>query len=265
MYKLNLVGMVVLSLGVAGGAAWLALKKSPAPHREQERIDFLVRSLGDRNPDVRRKAEAELRQMGPKAVVALQAAVDSSDKAVADRARKLLDELQPRETPQPVVDCKVEPKKDEPKIVEKPARTGVEIELVQPQAGIARFYVRMTNFDAQPYVVARKRVGARFTYGRYARFEILDSRGERILDVFEDPTPAEIELLAAAPGQTLDLFAGQGDGTAGVLRKLPKGEYRIRFVYDATAGYRQAAHGAKEGASLPSQEFASAFLTLRVD
>lgn len=268
MYRLRLIAMVVLSAGVIAGAATLALRSSDETDPEKERIDFLVRNLGDRNPDVRRKAEAELRQMGPKAAEALRAALQSSDKTIADRARKLLEDIEKKDaTAVANVEKKEEAKTEEKTQPEPVALSGVSIELLPAPDG-ARYYVRLTNHDSVPYLVAREKVQGRWCYGRYARFEITDSQGHtRMLSAesHEAAVTGQPEVVVVGPGETLDLFAGQDDGMTQMSEKLAPGTYSVRFVYDASsAAYRHGIQNAAGASPLPPQALASAAVEIKV-
>lgn len=267
MYRVRLIAMVVLSAGVIAGAATLALRSSGKTDPEKERIDFLVRSLGDRNPDVRRKAEAELRQMGPKAAEALRVALQSSDKTIADRARKVLEDIEKKDATA-VADAHKEVTKPEEKNPPEPvALQGVSIELIPAPDG-ARFYIRLTNHDSVPYLVAREKVQGRWCYGRYARFEITDSQGRaRVLSAesHEAAVAGEPEVVVVLPGDSLDLFAGQDDGMTQIPEKLAPGTYSVRFVYDASAAaYRHGIRNAAGASPLPPQALASAAVELKV-
>jgi hypothetical protein len=268
MYKLRLIAMVVLSSGVIAGAAALALRSGDPVDPEKDRIDFLVRSLGDRNPDVRRKAEAELRQLGPKASEALRTAMHSSDRSISDRARKLLEEIDNRETA-----ASKNPRSNDsagnndPVPPEIPSFRSVSIELLPAPDG-GRYYVRLTNHDSVPYVIARENVQGRWCYGRHARFEVTDAQGRtqsfaaESHDASVSGTP---DLVVVGPGETLDLFAGQDDGMTQIPEKLAPGTYSVRFVYDAAStGYRHGVQNAPSGAPLPPQEFASAAVEITI-
>src|SRR5262245_11690188 len=89
MPKINVVAMVVLCLGVAGGAAVLALR-APAIKVDAPRVDRLIRRLGDTDPDLRREAERELKDLGKKAEPALKEAARGPDPVIAERARAIL-------------------------------------------------------------------------------------------------------------------------------------------------------------------------------
>lgn len=266
MYRLRLIAMVVLSAGVIAGAATLALRSDDQTDPEKERIDFLVRSLGDRNPDVRRKAEAELRKMGPKAAEALRAATRSADASLADRARRILDEIEKKDAAAVAnVDKKEEAKQDEKP--QPPAAKGVEIQLIPAPDG-DRFYVRLTNHDGVPYLVAREKVQGRCCYGRYARFEITDSQGHmRVIaaESHETAPAGQPEVLVVGPGETLDLYAGQDDGMTQIAEKLAAGTYTVRFIYDAAAApYKHGVQSATGASPLPSEALASAPVEIKI-
>ncbi len=273
MYKINLAAMIVLSIAVAGGAAFLALRKTAPDASQKERVDYLVRCLGDGSPDVRRQAEADLRKMGPAAAEALRAASQSGDPRVADRAKGILKEFEGRSDSVAVQDPKGKPRKNPLAGVEPAAARGVSVELLSSQEQIRgetpRFYVRMTNHDSIPYLVARVRVAGQALYSRFARFEIVDSQG-RISTVPADAgsglAAAEPDLLVLGPGETLDLFAGQGDSMTSLPASLEPDEYRIRFLYDAASesAYRHVVQGVATASPLPPQLLASAPVTVRI-
>lgn len=268
MYKLRVALIVVLSGGVVAGAAALALRRSGDEDPQKGRVEFLVRSLGDPNPDVRRRSEEELRRLGPGALAALREASRSSDPRVAERALKLLREMEAAaestskpETGGPVV---------RPEVRETPEPRGVTVELaVSPDRGRPRFYVRITNRDAAPYLVARDRADGRIFYGRYARFELVDAEGRTLVVAAEspgDPAATKTEFIAVASGETLDLFAGQDDSRTAIGAALAPGTYRVRFLYDASEGspYREAVQAADGAAPLPPRTLASAPVRIAV-
>lgn len=268
MYKINLAAMVVLSVAVTGGTAYLALRKKAPDTSRKDRIDYLVRCLGDGSPDVRRQAETELRKLGPAAAEALRTASQSSDPRVADRAKEILKEVE--ESSETVAARK--PTEEPPRAVEPTVSRGVSIELLSSQeqvrGGIPRFYVRMTNHDSIPYLVARVRVAGQMSYSRFARFEVADSEG-RVSAVPADAgsgPAAEPDLVVLGPGETLDLFAGQGDSMTSLPASLEPGEYRIRFLYDAAAesAYRHVVQGTAAASPLPPELLASAPVTVRI-
>src|SRR5215471_16050007 len=107
MPKLNTVLMAVLAVGVIAATAFLTLRPTPAQEIEPAQVQKLLRKLGDSDPDVRREGEAGFRGLGPAAVAPLREASKSSDRVLADRASKLLQEFQPASsdlicTPKPV-------------------------------------------------------------------------------------------------------------------------------------------------------------------
>ena len=97
MPKLNVIGMVVLSLSVAAGAAVMALRTGPS--RGNPQVDKLIRRLGDSDPDLRREAERELKDLGRAAEPALKKAAEGPDRAVAERARAILGFPKPEPVP----------------------------------------------------------------------------------------------------------------------------------------------------------------------
>lgn len=95
MPKLNAVLMAVLAVAVIGATAFLTLRPAPAQAIEPAQVQKLLRKLADSDPDVRREGEAGLRQAGAASVAPLRDASKSSDRVLAERAAKLLQELQP--------------------------------------------------------------------------------------------------------------------------------------------------------------------------
>lgn len=261
MYKLNLAAMLVLSLSVAGGTAYLSLRKTDPDASKTERIEYLVRSLGDPNPNVRRQAESELRTMGPVTVDALRQAAQSPDREVADRAKRLLREFEP-------VAASDDSRPEERPVAPVESR-GVTVELAsQETAGRLRFYVRMTNHDSIPYTVARERVPGGYRYSGFARFEVSDAAGHVTVVPTEGPTASvsgTLEFVVLGAGETLDLYAGQADSMTSLPLELVPGEVRVRFLYDATAQspYQHVVRGASPAGPLPPQLLASAWVSVR--
>ena len=95
MPKLNVVLMAVLAAGVIAGLAYLTLRPTVVRPMDPAHVQKLIRKLGDSDPDVRREGEAGLRQAGAASIVPLREASKSPDRLLADRAAKLLGELQP--------------------------------------------------------------------------------------------------------------------------------------------------------------------------
>jgi hypothetical protein len=252
MPKRNLIGMVALSLLVAGGAALLALQ-AKAPDRELADLGSLIRQLGDPDPDIRRDAEREIRTLGPRAAPALKEAASGADPAVAERARSLLERMKPETVS---TDIRTTPVDPDPAPV--PRRTEVTLQVasssVRPGEPL-RFYLRLHNGGRQPLLIARHRLGSAALYGAYAAFERIDREG-RVAAVSIEPQPGEDdespepELIAVAAGESIDL----GAASTGALRIGTPGVYTLRFVYDASEGgaYRKAIAGAHlKGAVLP--------------
>ena len=99
MPKLNAVLMAVLSVAVIAAMGFLTLRPAPAQEIAPAQVQKLLRKLADSDPDVRREGEAGLRQAGAASVAPLREAAQSSDRVLADRAAKLLRELQPAPAP----------------------------------------------------------------------------------------------------------------------------------------------------------------------
>ena len=95
MPKLNAVLMVVLAVAVIGATAFLTLRPAPAREIEPAQVQKLLRKLADPDPDIRREGEAGLRQAGTAAVTPLRDASKSSDRVLAERASKLLQQVDP--------------------------------------------------------------------------------------------------------------------------------------------------------------------------
>jgi hypothetical protein len=95
MPKLNAVLMVVLAVAVIGATAFLTLRPAPARTIEPAQVQKLLRKLADSDPDIRREGEAGLRQAGTAAIPPLRDASKSSDRMLAERASKLLQQLDP--------------------------------------------------------------------------------------------------------------------------------------------------------------------------
>ncbi|GEM_PF-6894560 len=272
MYLIRVVLIAVLSLGVTAGAAYLALRRSNREDPEKTRIELLVRNLGDRNPDVRRNAESELRRFGPKAAEALREAGRSSNPAVAERAKKLLTEIGKPSDSVGKTDRPPERRPEETKN-SPPEGAGVQVDISLSQEnfrGIPRFYVRLVNRDAAPYVVLRDRAHGRFYYGRFARFEIVDAQGKTVVvpaDVLPPSTAAKPEAVVLSSGESLDLYAGQDDSMTGIGATLEPGSYSLRFLYDASSegAYRRVLLTASGGGvPLPPMVLASAAVRFTV-
>ena len=86
---------LIVAAGICGPAALGADEQKPAARNQQEadsaqRIDKLIRQLGDKDYFVRKHAQEELGRMGFEAFDALNAATDDEDLEIASRARYLL-------------------------------------------------------------------------------------------------------------------------------------------------------------------------------
>ncbi len=264
MPKLNLIGMVVLSLAVAGAAAVLALR-SEGPRPDTRRLGTLLRQLGDPDPDIRRDAERELKALGPKATAALRDAAEGPDPAIAGRARALLG-LKPLELPR-------EPKGGGVAVADPPAPVeGVRLSLqvtsnpARPGEAV-RYYLRLHNGGRKAIAIACHRRNGPAIYVAFGSFERIDAEG-RVVALREDPDPdteddpAELVLLTVAPGETLDLAPG-----AGVLRVGASGAFNVRFAYEASDGsaYRKALTGSHHAASaLPAERIVSNAVAVNV-
>jgi len=240
MPKLNLIGMVALSLVVAGGAALLALQ-GPGPERDQPAVGSLIRQLGDPDPDIRRDAERELRTLGPRAEPALKEAASGADTAVAERARVLLERMKPETVSNPV---RTTPIVAEPAAISGRPELMLQIGSATTRSGEPlRYYLRLHNGSKLPLLIARHRVGSVALYGTYGAFERVDGEG-RVSTIALDPPAVEVaetyeaEVVAVAPGETLDLAIA----SPGALRFDASGTFTVRFVYEAGEGsaYRKA-------------------------
>lgn len=108
MPKLNAVLMAVFAVGVIVALAVLTLRPTPAAELDSAQVQRLLRKLGDADPDLRREGEEGLRRMGPAAHEPLRQASKSPDRRLAERASKLLLELQPSTAPSEPVSAPTE-------------------------------------------------------------------------------------------------------------------------------------------------------------
>ena len=95
MPKLNAVLMAVFAVAVIAATAFLTLRPTPAQELQPAQVEKMLRKLGDSDPDIRREGEAAFRGLGTAAIVPLRDASRSGDRVLAERAAKLLQELQP--------------------------------------------------------------------------------------------------------------------------------------------------------------------------
>jgi hypothetical protein len=254
MPKLNLIGMVVLCLAVAAGAAVMALRTGNG-QADTPRYDKLIRSLGDTDPDLRREAERELKQLGPKAEPALKEAARGSDPAVAERARALLG-MKKVELPHEGPGSQASVPVSEPavrltlQIASSPRRADEPV----------MYYLRLHNDTKRSLVIARRQRDGRPDYREFGGFERIDAEG-RVVELIAalpapgDDEPSTVEAVVVAPGDSVDLVPGSG-----LLRVGASGTFRIRYVYDAAEGseYREwlaTVHHA--GSALPSERIVS--------
>ncbi len=270
MVRLNAVLMIVLALAVVVSATFLALEESASVDRDAARAERLLRKLTDPDPDVRREGEEGLRAMGPRAAAALREAARSGDRALADRAARLLEGSSPAPVPAPP-----RPESRDPGTAavppvleggEGPFRFLIECPDPALRAGEGILvYVRFRNDGPQPLLLARE---GRDRYARFACFEAVDAKG-RAFEVPAEPAREireETGVVVVRPGETLDLYAGQGDGRTLLAAPFPgAGPFRVRFVYDASGdAYREAVAGRAEGTPLPFERLASNPLVLRI-
>jgi hypothetical protein len=264
MVKLNAVLMVVLALAVVASAVFLADESATSSGRDDDQARRLLRKLADPDPDVRREGEAGLRGMGPRAEAALREAARSSDRELARRAAALLggpkpDPEPPAPAPRAAETAAIPPAPEDPVrfILEGPDRP------VRPGEAAA-FYVRLRNDSPRTLLLARDRGGR---YSRFAGFEAADEKG-RTVEFPAEPGPAaaEAEVVAVRPGETLDLYAGQGDGRTALAARFPEpGLWQVRFVYQpGSDAYREAVRGRVEGGALPPGRLVSNSAALQV-
>ncbi len=124
--------------------------------------------------------------------------------------------------------------------------------------------MRLRNDSPRALLLARDR-GTR--YARFACFEVTDEKGRSFEAAPEPALPATegTEVVLVRPGETMDLYAGQGDGRAMLAARLEPGPCQVRFVYNAGAdAYREAVKGRAEGMPLPPARLASNTVILRV-
>ncbi len=251
MPKLNAVLMVVLSLAVSAGAAWLALR-GPGVDPDAGRIAKLIRQLGDDDPDLRREAARDLKQYGPRAEGALDEASRGDDARLAERAKELLARLRP----------------DGPKTPESPATPSdppalagtYELSLQVVQRSPLRVYVRLFNGTKEAVHVAVTRGPEGVSLLDFGFFEDRgrDGWGRRIRVA---PAVGAKELVRLEPGALLD--------TAPVDLQVAadeNGPIAFRFVYEATeeGAYRALAASTRpRGALLPAGRLVSAEAPLR--
>lgn len=95
MKRLNLVLIVVLSLGVVGAALALALQPPVSPAPPVFSAEKLLRHLSDSDPELSQNAADQIRRLGKEAVPFLHEAAASDDPVLAARARRLIVEIQP--------------------------------------------------------------------------------------------------------------------------------------------------------------------------
>ena len=243
MPKLNLIGMIVLSVAIAAGAAVMAMRTSnvrtPAPQ-----LGRLIRLLGDTDPDLRREAEQELKALGARAEPALKEAAGGSDPVVADRARTILGiktPIAPRDVT-PVVVADVDPAAGRVRLILQVASSPR-----RPDEPVI-YYLRLHNGSKRSVVVARD--------ATFGQFERVDSEGRVAVLAVEAPEPGDaLDLVTVAPGESVELSPASG-----LLRVRASGTYRLRYVYDAAPGseYRKSvAKGHLAGSALESERFVS--------
>lgn len=223
MVRLNLVLMVLLSLAVIGAAVALSIS-SGAPADRRLALEALVERLAHLDPEVAEEAGLRLKEMGPDALPILEKAASSGQEVVASRARRLLEEWKG-----PVPSLPVAPVLPEPKIV----RFQLEAAWVGESV---RAYVRLVNDSPTPMRIAWDVVRDSEARSRFAWFEIEGPDGRKIR--IPAPSAREEAALAVheiATGAAFDLYSATPQGAALIRGIFDRpGEFRIRFVYDAT-------------------------------
>src|SRR5262245_20567554 len=259
MPKLNLVGMIVLCLAVTAGAVTLALR-TPTPSHDGPQVDHLIRCLGDADPDLRREAERELKQLGRKAEPALKIAANGSDPELAQRARALLG-VKPPEPPKVARDSSAAA----PDPVPLPAEVRLSLQIGaspgRPEEPVT-YYLRLHNGTRSAVAVARRKREGGCDYRGFGAFERIDAEGRVVVGAGKasDEDDDRVEFVVVAPGESLDLMPG-----AGLLRMGASGTFRVRYVYEAGEGseYREKfASGHHAGAALPAERLASNSVTI---
>jgi hypothetical protein len=250
MPKLNVIGMIVLSLALAAGATTLALRTG-AP-RSDPQVDRLIRRLGDTDPDLRREAERELKGLGRAAEPALKKAAEGPDPALAERAKSILGIGKPE--PPPIA------------IPPEPATVRLTLQLTAaPRTADepVMYFLRLHNRTKRAVAIARHLTDGGPDVTSFGSFERLDAEGRLVTLGKIAPGEGDVEIVMVAPGESLDLFPA-----AGVLRVGAKGTYRLRFVYDASEGSAYRASVAVkhlEASALPAERFESNDVTVTVN
>ncbi len=257
MPRLNAVLMAALALATIATAGFLALERTADLKPAPVRVEPLLRKLADRDPDLRREGEESLRALGPRAVAHLRDAAKSPDRTLADRASKLLLEMEPA----PAGSARApEPREPEPT---PEARESVEFELrahptrVKPGDPI-EVSVTLTNNGSQPVLV----MGSPYmwVYLPMAEFEFRDSAG-KVTAIKADVQPGreagQVHPVHVRPGEHVPLFRPTGYLT--LRNGLPAGSYKVRFVYEASEGspYRLLVPLSSEGVLLPPRRLVS--------
>ena len=253
MPKLNVIGMIVLCLGVAAGAAVLALR-APASKIDSPRVDRLIRRLADTDPDLRREAERELKDLGRKAEPALHEAAKGANPVVAERARAILG-LKPANLPHegPGGGITIP-------VPETGVRLTLQVTSVPERPEPIQYYLRLHNGTKRAIALARRLRDGRPEYAGFGGFERIDAEGRVVvlndsLDAGYSTKAPALEVVIVSPGESLDLAPG-----GGIFRIEEAGTFRVRFVYTATEGseYRERlASGHHAGLALPAERFES--------
>jgi hypothetical protein len=263
MPKLNGVLMVLGALAVIGAAGVLALRASSSGGPDRHRIERLLRNLSDRDPDVRREAESELRELGPRAQPALREASKSPDRPLAEAATKLLTRLaEPRpplpELPGPLPDPGAQGLPNTHRASPPPGAELLEFAIVcsgPPDHAdpFGSFLVQLTNRSSVPVVVLLQPDSA----DRPAGFFEVDGPSGSLAKLAARPlerVEGTLRLVTVLPGSTQMLFAS----TPSLTRALARPEARkVRFVYEAGEGslYREVVTPGEDGVPLPPFRF----------
>ncbi len=264
MYARRLVLMVVLPAAVIAATGYLAFRGAPSGGSDAARARALLRKLADPDPDIRRDAESGLRALGPRAETPLREAAASPDPELAERAARLLREV----APAPAVAAAAGPAETPRAGENRPLELTLHCDEPFLRAGgPVRVYVRLQNAGPQPVILARQRP---LRYASFAAFEV-EAEGGKVVRHPSEPahlpvTDGPPEWVAVAPGTTLDLYAGQGDGRTEVELPARNGLYRIRLIYEASEGseYARLVDGGSEGVPLPRGRLVSNVLLVRV-
>lgn len=258
MPKLNAGAMVVLTLAVIAGMGYAVLGRPAAGVPNAAVPPKLLRNLADRDPDVGREAAEALRSLGAKAIPALEQAMGSSDRVLADRAQKLLAELKPAPAPRPAPVEVVLPEKDEILEFVLESRGGKA-----RAADLGGLWVQFRNNGPAPVLVGK---GLVLDHPKMAVFEVEDEKGRRT-EVAADVVHLQVHdletIAAVRPREASILFQG---GRKLVEAVSKPGTYTIRFAYDAAeeSDYRKLVQASARGVLLPPVRLVTPSLTVTI-